>query len=378
MLLHVLVVSDVGYTADILLDWETWVVYCYWYLSPRPSFLVTLLLLLVTSYRNPGFVSSADLNEQKPLSDEVPSDDRSHKPDSDSKGFTLSPERLMETLNSPKNVKFIKEILDLTSVPPSSPKQKYHKLTEPAGEIEISTSPKAVLFDSQPQLTASKRADSGITDEEAKDDLRAPQNSVIFIPENLRSEDFVVVERRHCSVCGFEQPLRTKHCKDCAHCVALHDHHCPWLGTCVGERNRFWFYWYLVGECGLLWSTLVVVRSMQTICSFEAQGMGLKYVLSNILRVAACAVIVLFGFMVTSLLCFHSYLAVANQTTCSSYLGESMSWDKISYLKSWPSRLGSPFSQGWKSNLKFYCCERFSQRPKEWLMPTRLPATTHV
>ena len=52
-------------------------------------------------------------------------------------------------------------------------------------------------------------------------------------------EDEIVlfVERKFCSVCHIEMPLRTKHCKDCDQCVATHDHHCPWVNNCIGELN---------------------------------------------------------------------------------------------------------------------------------------------
>lgn len=39
------------------------------------------------------------------------------------------------------------------------------------------------------------------------------------------------VEKRYCTVCNLEQPIRSKHCKSCGRCVALYDHHCPWMGT---------------------------------------------------------------------------------------------------------------------------------------------------
>lgn len=67
------------------------------------------------------------------------------------------------------------------------------------------------------------------------------------------------VERRYCTVCGLDQPLRAKHCKDCNRCVAQYDHHCPWigtfdtfisslhfLGTCIGEKNHLLFYFFLI------------------------------------------------------------------------------------------------------------------------------------
>ncbi len=43
--------------------------------------------------------------------------------------------------------------------------------------------------------------------------------------------DMIYVERRYCTVCNIEQPIRSKHCKDCNRCVAQYDHHCPWVGN---------------------------------------------------------------------------------------------------------------------------------------------------
>ena len=48
--------------------------------------------------------------------------------------------------------------------------------------------------------------------------------------EKDKIEEFYFAEKRYCTVCNVEQPLRSKHCKDCRRCVALYDHHCPWTG----------------------------------------------------------------------------------------------------------------------------------------------------
>lgn len=59
-------------------------------------------------------------------------------------------------------------------------------------------------------------------------------------------EDVVLfIEYKYCTICHIEQPLRCKHCKRCDHCVATYDHHCPWIGNCVGERNRLRFVMFL-------------------------------------------------------------------------------------------------------------------------------------
>ena len=50
------------------------------------------------------------------------------------------------------------------------------------------------------------------------------------------------LEKNYCQVCLLNQPIRTKHCKICETCILTYDHHCFWLGNCVGEKNRLFFY----------------------------------------------------------------------------------------------------------------------------------------
>jgi hypothetical protein len=58
---------------------------------------------------------------------------------------------------------------------------------------------------------------------------------------------------------------------------------------------------------------------------------------------------IIFQLFVVYLIFFHSYLAATNTTTW-----ECLSWEKISYLKLWPKKLGSPFNIGFMKNLRLY------------------------
>lgn len=51
--------------------------------------------------------------------------------------------------------------------------------------------------------------------------------------------------RRRCRPCRIAPPLRSHHCRICKICVATFDHHCLYIGTCIGERNRGRFLWFL-------------------------------------------------------------------------------------------------------------------------------------
>jgi palmitoyltransferase len=159
-----------------------------------------------------------------------------------------------------------------------------------------------------------QQSDQGVESEEAEvevdqtDELSAAHD-VSGKPHGLQ----LIIERRFCTVCQLEQPIRAKHCKECKRCVALHDHHCPWLGICIGERNRRAFYWYLLAQnCELWWS---VVHCLKL---FETEPGFVLWIEANLMRVCVLVVLVFFTVMLSCLLTFHSYLACSNRTTCKS------------------------------------------------------------
>lgn len=49
--------------------------------------------------------------------------------------------------------------------------------------------------------------------------------------KNLEDLENFYIEKRYCTICNIEQPIRSKHCKECKRCVAMYDHHCPWMGS---------------------------------------------------------------------------------------------------------------------------------------------------
>ena len=93
----------------------------------------------------------------------------------------------------------------------------------------------------------------------SEDEEEEKDNTNNNIEVEQMDDDIKIKEIRHCAVCRIDQPLRTKHCRDCGKCIATHDHHCPWLGVCVGEKNKKRFYLYLVVQLiQLVWATAIV------------------------------------------------------------------------------------------------------------------------
>ena len=66
-----------------------------------------------------------------------------------------------------------------------------------------------------------------------------PRNDEVKIVPNSPASHFA--DNEVCRTCNITKPPGTAHCSDCGHCVVYQDHHCPWMGTCIGLRNYFYF-----------------------------------------------------------------------------------------------------------------------------------------
>eukprot|EP00439_Symbiodinium_sp_Y106_P011355 s5306_g1.t1 len=110
------------------------------------------------------------------------------------------------------------------------------------------------------------------------------------------------VKLRYCKICHMHQPLRTKHCRDCGKCVRTHDHHCPWVGTCVGEGNRVYFYWFLIAQ----WLELAVFLFEASLDLAQDGFLPPVWLGRAPLLVLGMVVMGFLIMMVSCLVCFHS------------------------------------------------------------------------
>lgn len=85
----------------------------------------------------------------------------------------------------------------------------------------------------------------------------------------------------------------------------------------------------------------------------------------------ACFFTLCFAAFVIALLIFHTMLASKNLTSW-----EYISWMRITYLKVWPKKYGSPFSEGSAiENYRQFFFYPFAKSLKirNWQMPKKLP-----
>lgn len=273
---------------------------------------------------------------------------------------------------------------ELSINPHISPKFKTSRTLQPNSyrSSEDSSNPNSKIpmfqFNGEASLENSKEPTEHVSEEfpeskEAEEEADYP-DQVAEVPDldiiatKKAQPPKLIIERRYCTACKIEQPIRAKHCKVCKSCVALHDHHCPWIGICIGERNRRAFFWYLLAQNIELWWTLIRVCML-----FEMKPTLINWIEVNAVRLGLAVGTSFFIVMLTCLLVFHSYLACSNRTTCKLYLGEHVSWEKVSYLKEWPVEYKSPFSRGCLSNLYMYCVAKVPRPYRVWELPLELP-----
>lgn len=174
--------------------------------------------------------------------------------------------------------------------------------------------------------------------------LPAAQTESKVFPESHQAHT------RFCPVCSVDQILRSKHCNKCEVCVATYDHHCPWLGTCIGEKNRLIFLAFLSVLSGEV--AIPLLHSLDS--GLDTWGKCLML-----------AFMVIVNILVAMLYIHHLFLIWKNMTTW-----EFLARAHITYLKSWPSRWQSPFDRGLLSTLKVFLVATSSRSPFiTWQLP---------
>ena len=139
-----------------------------------------------------------------------------------------------------------------------------------------------------------------------------------------------------CRTCHLTwRPRRAHHCRICQRCVATLDHHCEFIGTCIGERNRCRFWWFLllqavsVGRCAhVLWMTTSMTRpaivwSSVLFSRHQSSMIAIQWCLL-VLRIAlACVTVSLATLASLFLLLLHTGLALTDTTTRELLRGQA-------------------------------------------------------
>jgi palmitoyltransferase len=122
----------------------------------------------------------------------------------------------------------------------------------------------------------------------------------------------------------------------------MFDHHCPYIGNCIGEKNKLLFFWYLLFQAAECWvACWLCYEDMEKIDDWD------KWCKANIVFVIVAFVPFLLGVLITCLWVYHLILGFKNWTTY-----EVLRWNDVYYLKGLNR---SPFDLGPFKNFAYYC-----------------------
>ncbi|KAF7806456.1 Protein S-acyltransferase 24 [Senna tora] len=151
-----------------------------------------------------------------------------------------------------------------------------------------------------------------------------------------------------CATCKIVRPLRAKHCSICDRCVEQFDHHCPWVSNCIGKKNKWEFFIFLVLEVSAMLVTGgVTLTRLLTIplptSSFGAwiQYAGTHHVGALSFLMADC--FLFFGVFVLT-------VVQANQISRNITTNEMANAMRYTYLKGPGGMFRNPYDHGVKKN----------------------------
>ncbi|GER29297.1 S-acyltransferase [Striga asiatica] len=162
-----------------------------------------------------------------------------------------------------------------------------------------------------------------------------------------------------CATCKIVRPLRAKHCSTCDRCVEQFDHHCPWVSNCIGKKNKWDFFLFLVLEVlamlitgavaltGVLTDPLAPSTFSAWLSHAGNQHIGaLAFILADFFLLSGVGV----------LTCVQASQIARNITT-----NEMANIMRYSYLRGSGGRFRNPYDHGCKKNCSDFLINGYNE-----------------
>ncbi|OIW18604.1 hypothetical protein TanjilG_13356 [Lupinus angustifolius] len=162
-----------------------------------------------------------------------------------------------------------------------------------------------------------------------------------------------------CATCKIVRPLRAKHCSTCDRCVEQFDHHCPWVSNCIGKKNKWDFFVFLVLEVSAMLVTggVSLTRVLTDPLAPSSFGAWIQYVGKN--HVGAIS------FLIADFFLFFGVFALtvvqASQISRNITTNEMANAMRYSYLRGPGGRFRNPYDHGIKKNCSDFLINGYNE-----------------
>ncbi|KAA8522944.1 hypothetical protein F0562_009367 [Nyssa sinensis] len=162
-----------------------------------------------------------------------------------------------------------------------------------------------------------------------------------------------------CATCKIVRPLRAKHCSTCDRCVEQFDHHCPWVSNCIGKKNKWDFFLFLILEvlAMLITGAVTLTRVLTDPTAPSSFGAWMNHAGSQHIGAITFLVADFFLFSGVAVLTAVQASQIARNITTNE-MANAM---RYSYLRGPGGRFRNPYDHGIKKNCSDFLIYGYSE-----------------